>query len=284
MYINIVPYSPCLEINYKLPSPSRFENIGTMNRFKLVLFFTLLFSCSAHAQDGLFVTPKVETRKGLLIALNGNLTIPAADFAKRFGVGYSFGPSVLYKTKKNWLFGAKADFIFGSRIKEDSFLINLQQSNGGIIGQNGIRSSLRVFERGYSIGLQAGKIFSFSPKQPDNGLMVLSAVGFIQHKILINDPNGNIAQIQDQYRRGYDRLANGWFVEQYAGYTYFGKNGLINFHIGLNLLVGFTQGRRDYLLDVRRPGTEKRTDIIWGLRGGWYIPVFKRKSEEFFFE
>lgn len=255
-----------------------------MNIIKLTILFSLLLPFDVVAQDGLFVAPKVEARNGLVIALNGNLNIPAADFAKRFGVGYGIGPSLFYKTKKNWLFGAKADFIFGNQIKEDSFLANLKEANGGIIGQNGIRSSLRLFERGYSIGLLAGRIINFSKSHPDDGLMLISSAGFIQHKILINDPNGHIAQIQDQYRKGYDRLANGWYIEQYAGYTRFGNNGLINFHIGLNILAGFTQGRRDYLLDVQRPGTDKRIDIIWGLRGGWYIPVFKRKSEEFFFE
>lgn len=255
-----------------------------MKTIRLTVFFCLLLPLHVFAQDGLFATQKVETRNGLVIALEANFNIPAADFAKRFGVGYGIGPSVFYKTKKNWLFGAKADFIFGNKIKEDSFLTNLKEANGGIIGQNGIRSALRVYERGYTVGLQAGKILNFSPAHPDNGLMLMASAGFIQHKILLTDPDGNITQVQGQYRKGYDRLANGWYVEQFVGYTHFGNDGLLNFNIGFNFLAGFTQGRRDYQLDVRRPGNEKRVDIIWGFRGGWYIPVFKRKSEEFFFE
>ena len=49
-------------------------------------------------------------------------------------------------------------------------------------------------------------------------------------------------------------------------------------------MAGFTQGRRDFLYDTGKPGTDTRLDILYGIRGGWYIPIFKRKSEELFFE
>lgn len=236
------------------------------------------------AQDDLFGTPKKEAKRGLVIVASGSFNIPAADMAKRFGLGYSVGPGFFYKTQKNWLFGATCDFLFGNRIKEDSFMINLKEANGGIIGQNGQRTSINIFERGYMIGLQAGKIIPFNKKNRDNGLMLMTSAGFIQHKILINDPQGHVTQVQGDYRKGYDRLTNGWYLGQFIGYTYFSNSGLVNFNIGLNATFGFTQGRRDYLLDVRRPGTDSRTDIIIGIRGGWYIPIFKRKSEEYYFE
>ena len=73
-------------------------------------------------------------------------------------------------------------------------------------------------------------------------------------------------------------------MEEYAGYTYFGKNKLINFTLGVDALFGFTQGRRDYLYDVMRADTKQRLDILYGLRGGWFIPIFKRKSEDISFE
>jgi len=149
----------------------------------------------------------------------------------------------------------------------------------------GLRADVQVFERGYLIGLQAGKIISFSEKKPDNGLMLLTTAGFIQHKILISaNKAGYIPQLDGEYRKGYDRLTNGWFIEQFAGYTYFSDNGLINFNIGIDVLAGFTQGRRDYLFDVQKPGNDSRLDMLVGIRGSWYIPIFRKKSEEIFFE
>ena len=90
--------------------------------------------------------------------------------------------------------------------------------------------------------------------------------------------------MKSDYLKGYDRLANGWFIEEYLGYAVFAKNELINFHVGVSCLLGFTQGRRDYLYDVMRPGNEKRTDVLMGLHIGWYIPIFHRENTEFSFE
>lgn len=239
---------------------------------------------NAFAQDDLFGTPKKEPKKGLVIGFNGNFDMPLADMADRFGLSYRIGPSLQYKTKSNWLLGAKADFIFGNKIKEDSLMANMITVNDGVIGYSQVRIYPERFERGYILGLQVGKILNFSRHNSDNGLFLSATAGFIQHKILIHDQKGQVSQLKKEYRKGYDRLVNGLFIEPYIGYVHFAKNTLLNFHIGLDALVGFTQGRRDFLYDVRRPGNEKRLDVLFGIRGGWYLPVFKRKSEEYFFE
>jgi hypothetical protein len=64
----------------------------------------------------------------------------------------------------------------------------------------------------------------------------------------------------------------------------FDKNGLLNFHIGLDVMAAFTNGRRDYLFDVRRKDDAARLDLLFGIRGGMYIPIFKKKSEEIYFD
>jgi len=238
----------------------------------------------AQAQDDLFGTPEKEPGKGFIITLNGSFDIPAADMAERFGLSYRVGPGLLYKTKTNWVFGIKTDFIFGNKIKEKGFLSNLMTENEGILAMNGIRSNVSFFERGYLAGFQAGRIFNFSSKNPDNGLLLLTSAGFVQHKILINtSKSGYIPQLEGDYKKGYDRLANGWYLEQFAGYSYSSKTGFVNFNIGLDILAGFTQGRRNYLTDVQKPGNEKRFDLLYGIRGSWYIPVYKRKSDDFYF-
>lgn len=237
------------------------------------------------AQDDLFGTTKKEARKGFTIAVNGNFDVPAMDMADRFGLSYRIGPSVFYKTKSNWIIGAKTDFIFGDQIKQPGFLSNIRHPDGSFIASNGYRVDVALFERGYAAGFMAGKIFNFSEKNADNGLLLLTSAGFIQHKILIStDKSGSVPQLSGEYRKGYDRLTNGWFLEQFVGYIHFSQSGLINFNIGLNVLAGFTAGRRDFLYDVQKPGNESRVDMLIGLRGSWFVPIFKRKSEEYFFE
>jgi hypothetical protein len=112
----------------------------------------------------------------------------------------------------------------------------------------------------------------------------MTGAGFMQHKINIFDQDKTIPQLRGDYRKGYDRLTNGWYLEQFVGYNMFDKSGLLNFHIGLDFVAGFTKGRRDFLYDVMRKDDASRIDLLFGLRGGWYIPIFKHKSEEIYFE
>jgi hypothetical protein len=255
------------------------------------LFFAIIAIClSAHsfAQEDLFgkdvTKAPAKTRKGWLITLNGDLDAPAGDMAKRFGGSYRIGPSLLYKTDRNWVFGAKGDFIWGNRVHQDSLMINIKDKYGEFLSKDGYRIGVPTHERGYDIGLEAGKIVHIGGKVKDNGILFLTTVGFIQHKIDIYDKDHDVTQLRGQYLKGYDRLTNGTFVEEYICYNHLAADGLLNFHIGLDALFGFTKGRRDYLFDVMRPDNGNRVDILFGIRGGWYLPIYKRKSEEIYFQ
>jgi hypothetical protein len=247
---------------------------------------------TAGAQDKVFETDKThEPRHGFIITGNTNLDFPAGDIGKMFGTSYRVGFGLLHKSKKNWLLGAKFDFILGNIIHIDSFMINIRdQYNTGfnakyveLINAGGNRVGIPIYERGYATGIEAGKIININPLRPDNGIMLLTTAGFMQYKVDIFDADNAVPAIRGDYKKGYDRLTNGLFLEQYAGYVYFSKSRLINFHIGLDALFGFTQDRRSYLYDVMRTDTKQRVDILYGLRGGWYIPMFRRKSEDILF-
>lgn len=259
------------------------------------IFSTLLIifcSFQVFAQDQLFApAQKSEKKHGFILNFNGNFDVPAGDMAKRFGINYRLGPALSYKTSSNWLFGVKVDFILGNITNQDSLMINIRDKYSTqntklyqFINGDGERVGVPIFERGYAAGLFAGKIISWSEYAPDNGLALITTVGFLQHKIKILDKSNTISQIRHEYIKGYDRLTNGIFVEQYAGYIYFAKNRLLNFTIGADLLIGFTQGRRDYLYDVMRTDDKQRFDILFGVKGAWFIPIFKRNSEELIFE
>ena len=257
------------------------------------VYILLILSNNLLAQDKLFnsATNK-KPRKGFILTGNASFDMPAGDIAKLFGLSYRVGFGTLYKTENNWLFGAKFDFIIGNQIKEDSLMINIRDHYNDnfsgkyveFIGSDGTRVAIPIFERGYAVGLEAGKIFSTSKLKPDNGIMMITTAGFMQYKIDIFDANNAVPEIRGNYLKGYDRLTNGLFLEQYLGYVYFSKSRLINFHVGLDALFGFTQDRRDYLYDVMRTDNKQRIDILFGLRGGWYIPMFKRKSEDLLFD
>ncbi len=275
---------------------SLFSRPGMSNDMKRQLFTFLLLICVSLAwgqkNEDLFgpvAAPKA--RKGFILNGNGSFDMPYGDMAKRFGLSYRVGPAVLYKTTSNWIFGVKTDFILGGTVKEDSLMINIRDKYSGysthvyeFINDNGQRIGVPVYERGYIVGVSFGRIISFSKLHPDDGLMLLGTAGFMQHKINIFDKDKTVQQIRGDYVKGYDRLTNGAFGELYAGYTHFAKNGLLNYTIGLDGMVGFTQCRRDYLYDIMRADNKQRVDILCGIRLGWFIPIFKRKSEDIIFE
>jgi hypothetical protein len=253
-------------------------------KIKLLILFLFITSNRANAQDDLFGEKKTTTNKGFIIGVNFHLDFPSADMAKRFGNSIRVGPSVQYKTTNNYFIGLTWDFLNGGNIKEDSLLCNITDASGQVLNQAGQKIGLSVLERGYTTGLQFGKLFNVSKHNGDNGILWMNTLGFIQHKINIYNKDNAVPQLKSDYLKGYDRLANGWFIEEYLGYAVFAKNELINFHVGVSCLLGFTQGRRDYWYDVMQPGNEKRTDVLMGLHIGWYIPIFHRENTEFSFE
>ncbi len=176
------------------------------------------------------------------------------------------------------------EYSNGVEAIEYSYKNNITDEFGNHLNQDGTRMGVGLFERGYMIGIEGGKIFNIAKNNSDNGILALTTFGFMQHKINIFDRDKSIPQLRGDYRKGYDRLTNGLFVEQYIGYAYFSNNGLINFNIGFDIAAGFTKMRRDYQYDLMRGDNSTRVDLLFGIRGGWYIPIFKRKSEEFFFE
>lgn len=253
-----------------------------MRSILILLFF--FASIHVNAQNSLFGLEKQPSRKGFILGFNAGVDFPGADMAKRYGTSWRAGAQVLYKTKSNWLIGPKFDYMFGNNLREDSLLGNIVDKYGTFISNTGERVTVNFYQRGYMVGLQGGRIFNIVKKNSDNGILAMTTVGFMEHKVFIRDRENSVPSLQGDYKKGYDRLANGWVLEQYIGYTHFANNNFLNFHIGLNVTAGFTEGRRDWLYDVRKPGNEARFDLLYGIRAGWYIPIFKRKSEEFFFE
>ena len=251
----------------------------------LILFFLLIGFSKIQAQEELFgkMDSVSHARSGFIIGVNSAFDIPAADMAKRFGLAYRLGPSIQYKTENNWMFGVKGEFMLSGNVNEDSLFYNIKDAYGGFINSSGQRTKVATYERGYIVGITAGKIFQIGKRNKDNGILVQSGIGFMQHKIKIFDKNNAIYALQGNYVKGYDRLANGLYIEQYVGYNYMSHKGYANFHIGLDIVAGFTQGRRDWLFDVMRPDNQKRLDVMFGIRGGWYIPIFKHKVEEMLF-
>lgn len=217
-----------------------------------------------------------------LITPSYALQLPGGDMAKRFGMNSSVGLAVTYKLKSNWFFDAEGAYIFGNRITEPGLFSQIATEQGFIIGSGGFYADAELGETGYYGTFSVGRLFPVLGPNPNSGFFVKAGLGFMQHKILIKDKKNNAPSIDGDYRKGYDRLTNGLCVREMAGYMYIGNNRLVNFYAGLELIQGFTEGRRSYNFNTMQSDAGKRLDLLFGARVGWIIPLYKEAPEKFY--
>jgi len=258
-------------------------------RALLSTLFFLALAATARAQTGdreLFgdAGETKPRRAAFVLGVAGGIDLPGADLAERFGPSFRIGPSVHYQSPNGWIIGLKADFIFGSRIREDSLLINVRREGATFFDDAGQLTGAGINQRGYTIGVYGGKAVPFSAASRHSALLTLGG-GFIQHKINFYNQQESIAQLRAPYDAGYDRLTNGLYTEAFAGYAYTPGSGYFSAVLGFNFLAGFTAGRRDYLFDVQRSDAGvQRLDLLYGLRAAFLVPLRRRASEDIYFD
>jgi hypothetical protein len=107
--------------------------------------------------------------------------------------------------------------------------------------------------------------------------------GYFQSKIKLYDAQQKIAAVKGDLVYGYDRLSSGFSVTQFLGYMYLSDNRLLNFYFGIEGYQAFTQSVRKLNYDTGLPDTKKRLDMLYGLRFGWILPLYKKTPNEFYY-
>ncbi len=247
----------------------------------LPLILMLTFMCSQlAAQNDEFVTDK-NFNNAILIAPAFTAQFPLADMQKRYGYNSQIGGSLTYQIRKHWHIGVDAGFMFGNRVKEDSVLDRISTSQGSFISvQDGSLVNVFLQQRGFTVKAIFGKTILFSKKNPLNhsGLLLLTGVGFIQHRILIDVREEIVPQLNKTYRKGYDRMSNGPVISQFIGAIFLKHKKWISVYGGVQADVAFTQNRRPINFDTQIADNAQRIDAFIGVKFGWIIPVFRKKE------
>ncbi|HNL28877.1 MAG TPA: hypothetical protein PKL94_02795 [Saprospiraceae bacterium] len=205
------------------------------------------------------------------IALSYGYQLPLADMKDIYGNNFNVGLSFEDQLKNNYLFGLEGQFLFGKNVKPD-VLINLKDDQGIIYGNDKTYGSVVLRERGWYIQAYAGKIIPLN--NPRSGVKLKLGAGYFQHKIRLQDDLNTINQIKAEYRKGYDRLTFGLGLSPYVGYQYISNDKRINYNIGIESIIGLTEGRRDYQFDTMSTFRSKRLDVVIGIKAGWILPFF----------
>jgi hypothetical protein len=217
-----------------------------------------------------------ENTSARLLEFKYGVQAPLSDMKTRFGGNNSLGISFQFADlKRTLLFGIEGTFIFGNTVKED-VLANLRTFDGNLIGLQGGIGDVSLRERGYYIGADVAKIFKTSKAENNlTGIRTQIGMGFLQHKIRVQDNNNVIVALNDDYIKGYDRLTNGPAMHLALGFQY--QNPKNNFHFNLmgDLYAARTASRRDYdsLTGAYLEG--KRNDLLAGVTVSYVVLISK---------
>ena len=210
--------------------------------------------------------------------------MPSGDMSDRFGAVSDFGfalENMNLKTKM--IFGIDGIFFFGNNVRED-VLASLRAYDGSIIGVDGRAGDVNLKERGFYLGLNAGKIFSTSEhKNKFTGIRALVGAGLLQHKIRIQDNGESIVALEKKYLKGYDRLTNGPAIHLGLGYQYQSPTNNFHFHIMGDLYGAKTQSRRDIDFPTGEYLSAKRTDIFAGLSIAYIVTISRVYKSEYIY-
>ena len=247
---------------------------------KNILSFCLalcFWDLAVYAQN----SEKDSASAGTFISASFAFQWPGADLARRFGQNSAAGGSFCYKSHHNILFGLEGDFLFGDRILQQGILDSISTPDGSFIGSDGKLTNAQLYERGFHLRAVVGKIFPLGKVNPNSGLFVKGGAGYLQHKIRIEIPGNTVPQLSDEYKKGYDHMCNGFALTASAGYLYIGKKRLVNFFGVAEFTRAWTQGRR-FDFNTMQLDNAKRSDMLYGFRVGWIIPLYKRSPEKFY--
>lgn len=244
------------------------------------LIFFLVMGFSAFAQLPRYYQQQEKNNEGNILTANilfgGHKS--GGDLADRFGNHLSAGLGMDYITQKDWLLGAQGIFYFGSNVKED--VIASVRTDGLIFGGIGDIASIELRQRGIQVEGHVGRIFRLN-KQKRSGVRATIGGSFFQHKVRIqDDPVVSVSQLDKDYKKGYDRLSNGFGLTQFIGYQHLGSMRRANFIIGLELTEAFTKNRRSFNYDTRSADNTSRLDLVIGVRAAWLLPFYLGETAE----
>ncbi|NCG29734.1 MAG: hypothetical protein GWP27_04600 [Bacteroidetes bacterium] len=250
-----------------------------MNRAIILFVLVTFFGHNSTGQKS------IEDSTISVVALGAQigLSYPLGELGLRFGYSGMTGGSLMFKTKSKWIIEPNMAILFGNQVKEDSILDPITTNTNIIIDRTGNPANVVFFERGFITSVRVGKIWSMIGPNPNCGIQTTLGVGYMQHRIRIQDESESIPQLQGNYRKGYDRFTSGLSLMQGVGYQHFSNYRFINYYIGLEIHEGFTKNRRAINFDTMESDNKLRLDVLVNLTLRWYFPMYKRQPKDFYF-
>lgn len=242
---------------------------------RLFITFLLLWST-------VLVHKAQDSSKYHSLAFEYTYQFPGGDMHDRFLNNSALGLSYQYTSPKKWVFNLSGSFLFRDTVRENNILENIQTTGGYVIDGNGELADIFLFERAYTASFSVGKAF-YPFKNKQWSLETSLGIGFLEHKILLQDGDYKVSQISGDYKKGYDRLSNGLFAQERIYFVYQPKGRPVSFVMGLEALQAFTKNRRSFNFDTMQKDEKQRLDLLMGPKISIRIGLQKTSPEPFYF-
>jgi hypothetical protein len=218
-----------------------------------------------------------------MISAHYSYQLPFGDMAERFGGNSALGGMLGFKNGKNWMYGIEGSYLFGNNVKDLGQLENISLGSNVLIRTDGRIESVFLAERGFTIQGFLGKMIAFKKPNVNSGIVLKLGVGALRHKIRLIGDKEYIPQITGGYEKGYDRLTSGILFAPFIGYQFMSTSRLLNFYGGIEFNLAFTKGRRAWNFDQNGPADARRTDMLFGFKGGWIITKYVAYTEKYYY-
>jgi hypothetical protein len=253
-----------------------------LNTLSIILLFVFcLTSTNSFSQ----VSTKDSIVSGFLINIKYGNHIPGGKLSDRFGYNFTAGTGLMYKNKNNFIFGLDYGYIFGNVIKnERQYIQHLSTSDEFIIDGDGLYTEVFFYERGFNSIISIGKLFPIIGPNHNSGVWFSIGAGVLQHKISMVNSDNTVSYFTKEYKKGYDRLTNGFCLKEQLGYFHIGNKKAYSFNLGFEFIQALTKPRRNYQYDLMGKEDDKqRLDLLYGITISWMIPLFKQTSDGYFY-
>ncbi|MFC2128335.1 hypothetical protein ACFLRR_00525, partial [Bacteroidota bacterium] len=207
--------------------------------------------------------------------------IPGGNIAERYGNNGYAGLSYFLKLKSNWIIEAQYDYIFGEFYGERTNFEGIYSQEGYFFTEDGRFIEVHARESGFFGGIKLGKIFPVFGSNPNSGILFQVGAGLLQYKTYLEETN-DVPVLNDEYSKGWDRLTNGFALNQFIGYMHMSDRYRFNFFAGFEFYQAWTQNRRDYDFYSMQKMDNKNNDFLYSFKVGWLINFSKRNPERFY--
>ena len=210
---------------------------------------------------------------------NFAVQFPFGNLRETFKLNMNIGVDFTYKTTSNWTYSLDFNYLFGAKVRDQMAVLgaDMLTSNGDLIDGNGAKATIYFEGRYWNLSVGFGKIIPFD-KWRNSGLWLRLNAGYFEHKIRINDPDNQIPQLSDNYKKGYDQRCGGFTLTQFIGYVFMRKVRVASFYAGVEISEIWTKSNRNYQFLLMGKDETKRFSVLIGPKIGWVVPLFEKRK------